>query len=173
MNLKSILLQRSSKSKIEKVAQQVCLNSVLYQELIELIIKGQPPIPQYGAWLLQHCSNHSPALIRPYVSRLLKLIEGDVHDGVRRGVLRSLALIDLPEPDIGKAADLCFGYLEDPKEAVAVRVFSMSILGNICKKEVELIGELTLLIESVMPTGSAALSARGRMTLKKLSKYAQ
>jgi hypothetical protein len=171
MNLKESLQNRLSRAEMVALAKKVCAQEDSFKTLIHLILKGKPPVPQYGAWLLQHCSDQAPQLIKPYVSRLLSLIEGDVHDGVRRGVLRSLEPIDLADKDIGKAADLCFRYLADPKEPVAVRVFAMSILGNICKKEADLIEELTLLIHAVIPTGSAALAARGRMVLKKLARY--
>lgn len=171
MELRAELSQRATRAQMIKLAKKICGDKALYHDLIQLIIHAEKPIPQYGAWLLQHCGDENPELIIPYVAELLELIEGEVHDGVRRGVLRSFADIQLPTDTLGKAADLCFHYLEDPKEAVAVRVFAMTVLWNVCKTEPDLMNELKLLIESVTPTGSAALAARGRMVLKEMKKW--
>ena len=171
MDLKQELAHRSSKVHMIRLAHTVCKEPKLYAELIDLILNAKPPIPQYGAWLLQHCSNIQPELILPHVEPLLNLLTEDIHDGVRRSILRAFTEITLPPSAIGQAADLCFAYLADPKEPVAVRVFAMSVLWGVCKQEPDLIDELVLLIDTVTPTSTAALAARGRMVKKEIVKW--
>ncbi|GHN02752.1 hypothetical protein WSM22_42410 [Cytophagales bacterium WSM2-2] len=56
----------------------------------------------------------------------------------------------------------------DKKEPVAVRVFSMTVLGNLAVKVPELRNELIPLIEDQMPYVSAGFVSRGRKVLKQL-----
>ena len=71
---------------------------------------------------------------------------------------------------MGKVADVCFDYLASPKEAIAIRVFAMEVLFNICKKEPELADELKLLIEDHYPHSSAGFQSKARKVLKSISK---
>ena len=68
----------------------------------------------------------------------------------------------------GEAADICFGYLVDHKETIAVRVFAMTVLGNICRREPDLGIELRLVIEEELPYASAGFKSRAKKILAEL-----
>src|SRR5919112_903210 len=59
--------------------------------------------------------------------------------------------VDIPEKFRGEIMDICFGYLTSPKEALAIKVFSMTVLGNLSKIYPEIIPELKVLIEEQLP----------------------
>jgi hypothetical protein len=63
-------------------------------------------------------------------------------------------------------ANICFGYLSDPKEPIAVRVFSMTVLANMAKENPELKNEIIPIIEDQLPFGSAGFRSRGTKVLK-------
>jgi hypothetical protein len=65
--------------------------------------------------------------------------------------------------------DTCFALL-DPKEPIAVRAFSMTVLGNLAAQHPDLKKELRLVIESQLPYGSAGFVARAKKVLKQLEK---
>ncbi len=65
-------------------------------------------------------------------------------------------------------ADSCFTFLSDPKEPIAVKVFSMSVLANITKKQPELRDELRIVIEDQLPYSTPAFKSRGGKILKEL-----
>ena len=94
----------------------------------------------------------------------------DRHDAVKRNTVRLLQGVDLPEELMGRVVDICFKFLLDVKEPVAVRVFSMQVLYNICLKEPELADELRIVIEEFMPHGTAGFKSRGKRILKGLQK---
>ncbi len=64
--------------------------------------------------------------------------------------------------------DICFKYLEFPDEALAVKVFSMTVLGNLAKKYPEIKPELKLLIEDQLPHQTAGFKSRAKKILKQL-----
>jgi hypothetical protein len=91
-----------------------------------------------------------------------------LHDAVKRNTIRILQFIPIPRSLQGHATAICFDLFKNPKEPVAVRVFSMSVLGRIAEDQPELKGELKLLIEDQLPFGSAGFISRARKVLKQL-----
>ncbi len=170
MQLEESLRQRCSKTKMMNMAHYVAGNPAHYAELIDLILHGRPPVPQYGAWVLQHASNENPNRIIPHLRELLELIDGDAHDAIKRAVLRTLAMIDVPKKEKEQVINICFRLLEDNKQAVAIKVFSMSALWRACQGENDLLQELGRQIQIQMPTGSAGFKSRGRKILKAIDR---
>lgn len=66
--------------------------------------------------------------------------------------------------------DICFNYLESPTEALAVKVFSLSVLGNLAKLYPGIIPELKLIIEEQLPNQSAGYKSRAKKVLKQITK---
>jgi hypothetical protein len=56
--------------------------------------------------------------------------------------------------------------VESPTEAVAIKAFSLTILGNLAKKYPEIIPEIKLLIQDQMPDQTAAFKVRAKKLLK-------
>ena len=79
-----------------------------------------------------------------------------------------MALTEIEEGLEGEFAELCFAYICDPKEAIAVRSFSITVLYNICLKEPVLANELKMTLEDQMPHGSSGFKSRAKKTLKLL-----
>jgi hypothetical protein len=97
---------------------------------------------------------------------MIKNLYNDVPDAVKRNTLRLLQDRELPSEVLGVATDVGFKIMESRAEPIAVKVFAMTMLANICKKVPELKNELKLLIEDQMPYGSAGFRSRGKRILK-------
>jgi hypothetical protein len=54
----------------------------------------------------------------------------------------------------------CFKFLESPTEALAVKVFSMTVLVNLAKQYPEIVPEIKILIEDQLPHQSAGFKSR-------------
>ena len=93
----------------------------------------------------------------------------DAHVAVKRNIMRLLQDIEIPKPLYGTLTDKCFALL-DPKETIAVRVFSMTVLANIAKQEPDLKKELRIVIEDQLPYGSAGFLSRARKVLKEINR---
>ncbi len=62
--------------------------------------------------------------------------------------------------------EICFKYLESHDEAVAIKAFSLTVLGRLAKKYPEIISEIKLLIEEQLPHQSAAFKSRAKKFMK-------
>lgn len=123
---------------------------------------------QRAAWVVSHCADKYPELIEPYIEPMILNLKKNITVAVQRNTLRVLQEREMPDSIIGDAADICFKILESAKEPIAVKVFAMTLLANICKKVPELKNELKILIEDQLPYGSAGFKSRANKILKKL-----
>jgi hypothetical protein len=119
-----------------------------------------------AAWVMSYCVIKNPVLIESYLEKLIKNLNADVHVAVKRNTVKVLQYVDIPEKLWGRAATACIYLLQSNKEPVAVKVFSMTVLANICKHEPELATELKLIIENQLPFASAGFKARAKKILR-------
>lgn len=170
MDIKAALLQEHSKTQSLKIADYIGNSQERYDRLMELFLMEEYRVTQRAAWALQFATEAHPHLLDFHLRPVIENLQKPVHDAVKRNTLRFLQFVDLPEDLLGLAADICFAFLDDPKEAIAIRVFAMTVCYNICLKEPELGNELRLIIEDHLPHGSAGFKSRGKKILKALKK---
>ena len=173
MDLQKEILKEHSKAQTLKIVRYVGNNSERFAELVDLFLKGPYRVTQRAAWPLSICVEHHPEIVKPHLKRLLKNLKQPVlHNAVKRNTIRLLQFIEVPKSLHGEVATLCFDYLQDNKEAIAVRAFSMTVLANIAKTNPDLKRELIMILEDILPYGSAGLISRARNTIKQLNKKA-
>jgi hypothetical protein len=169
VNLKTLILKEHSKAQRERITKYIGDDPKKFTELVDIFLTGPYRITQRAAWPLSYCVEQNHSLIKPHILTLLKFVERpDAPDAVKRNIVRLLQFIEIPKRNQGRIANLCFTFLLDKKEPIAVRVFSMRVLGNLAKKMPELKNELIPLIEDEIPYGSAGFISRGRKVLKEL-----
>ncbi|MEM6316043.1 MAG: hypothetical protein AAF960_00145 [Bacteroidota bacterium] len=171
MDLKAAILKEHSKAQAILVRDYIDADQSRFDELMTHFYGNEHRVTQRAAWIMMHCVEKYPFLLNKHLEKLVHNLQNkNLHVAVKRNTVRVLQDVELPEDLMGIAADCCFGYLLDPKEAVAVRAFSMTVLYNICKKEPDLSEELRLVIEEHLPYGTAAFQSRGKKILKALQK---
>lgn len=169
MNLKEAALKEHSKAQCNKIVKYVGHDPKKFSELVKVFLDGPYRVSQRIAWPLSYCVEENTALIHPHFTKILKFAQQPgVHDSVKRNVVRLLQFMDIPKKYQGMVFDMCFKFFNDSKEARAVRVFSMTVLGNIAMKQPELKNELIPLIEDQLPYESAGFVSRARKVLKQL-----
>ncbi len=173
MDIKAAILKDHSKPQILKIVDYIASDQQRFDEMIELILKGDKKIAQRVSWAMSYCVEAYPGLIISHLESLMENLRNPVHDAIKRNTLRSLEYVEIPEDLMGLVADICFEFLDSPKESIATRVFSMTALYKICQKEPELSNELKLVIEDHYPHGSAGFKSRARKILKGISKLQQ
>lgn len=168
MNLREQLLTENSKENIELVASWIGNNEERFQQLMDLFLFDKYRVVQRSAHALGKVGEKHPEMILPYIDAMLKrMSEPDIHVAVKRNVVRVLQYIDIPEKHHGDVMNLCFDLLADAKEAIAVRVFSMTVLDNLSKQYPEIKQELHAIVEDQLEQGcTAAFKARAKTILK-------
>ncbi len=167
--IKEWLLKEHSKRNTQLIVAYVGNNSYRLKELLKIFSEGDKRLSKRAAWPLSYIAELHPALVKPHLRFIIRLLENSPHDAIKRNVLRLLQYIKIPNSLIGKIADYCFAYLKSEAEPVAIRVFAMQVLANLCLTYPELKQELIPLIEDMMPYGSAGIKSRGKKILIELN----
>ncbi len=166
MDIRAVLEADHSKPQMLSIAEYIGDQQERFDQLIHIFLHDEPVITQRAAWAVNHCCDQHPQLIDKHVVTLWKNLEKPQHSAIRRNTLRIFTTYPLPPEVEGMAATLCFDYLADPNEKIAVRAHSILILYQLSKKEPDLIPELILLLEEIMPHASAGIRSRARKVLK-------
>lgn len=160
--IKEQLLSAYSKKTADKIAFEIGDNPTYFKELVKLITENDYRIVQRAAWPLSLVCKKNPALIKPYISFFIEKLTEPTHDALHRNVLRIFQDIPIPKEQQGILANICFAFLYATEKPIAIRVFAMSVLQNICKEEPELANELCQYIEGRIQLESPAFRSRGR-----------
>ncbi len=171
MNLESEILKEHSKRQTVKIAQWIGSDQKRFAQLMQLFLEGEYRIVQRSSWIVSVCAEQYPVLVTPWLSRMIKKMqEKNVHNAVQRNVVRLLQFVDLPRSLQGRAANICFNFLQSPETPIAVKAFSMTVLANIARKEPDLKREVALVIEELLPYGGPGIRSRGKKVLHQLSR---
>lgn len=169
MNLGEEILKAPGKRQRDKIVSFVGNDRKRFANLIEIFLQGPYRITKRAAWPLSYCVEKHPELLRPHWKKILALVgKPDIHDAVKRNVLRMFQFVSIPPAYQARTADLSFKFLADVKEPVAIRVFAMTVLANLTREVPELKNELIPIIEDQLPYASAGFLARSKKVLKQL-----
>ena len=165
-------LIESSRALTDIVVSNIGSNQVLFNEAMELMYMDKHPISMRAAWVTYLVSEKYPNLATPHLEKLIKVLHSTKVDGVKRSALKMLfnAINDLSENRFGELADIAFTMAEDPKQAIAVRAFSIDILLKVVKVYPDITNELIAILESIIPDGSRGLKNKCRKNIIGLRK---
>lgn len=171
MNLKAALLKENSKKQTLLIAATIATNPKLFEEAMEVFFANEYILTQRCAAVINACFEKNPKLIEPYLLKLIdNLSKKGLHDAVKRNTVRMLQFMDIPKNLQGLAFENCMKLLLSAEEAIAIRVFAMTVLFNICKVEPELKNELIIAIETHLHYASKGFLNRAGKLLSKLKK---
>ena len=171
MNLREEILQAKTKAAANKVCAWIGPSQERYDEVVKLFMADEMRLTQRAAWIVSTAAEPYPYLFEAHLELFIKqLLIPDLVVVKKRNILRILQFTDIPEEWQGYAADICFRFLGNVQEPIAVRAFAMTVVYNIGKKQPDLLPELRLMIEDMMPHGSSGIKARGRKILKEIDK---
>ncbi len=163
MNLRVEILQEHSKTQCTRIVNWVGNNQQRFDTLFHLFLNDEYRVVQRAAWPVSYCVKAHPEFISKHWKKLIdNLKKPNLHDAVKRNSIRLMQDIKLPEKYHGEIMDTCFKYLESPAEALAVKVFSMSVLENLSKIYPEIKPELLLIIKEQLPYQTAGFKSRAK-----------
>lgn len=170
LNIKEQLHITHSKENSEIIAEYIGNDQAKFKELVDLFIDEEYRISQRSAMVLGKCTDQYPQLIYPHLEMIILNLRNPISDAVKRNTVRTLQDTYIPDHLLGEATDILFNIMQNRNEAIAIRVFTMTALYNICARVPELAKELKIIIEDQLPYGSAGFKSRGFKTIKKLDK---
>lgn len=171
MDIKDVLTKGHSKEITDRIVKYVGSDSDHFSELVSIYLEGPYQITQRAAWPLSYAVINHPNLIEPHLGKILKFTKKPgVHDAVKRNTVRLLQFIKIPKRYQEEVINLCFDFLTDSKQPIAIKVFSMTVLADLVTDIPELKEELRVIIEDQLPYSGAGFQSRGKKVLKWLAK---
>ncbi|MEO8763324.1 MAG: hypothetical protein ABI416_03515 [Ginsengibacter sp.] len=171
MDLKQEILKEHSKAQCNKIVSWAGHDMKRCNELFKLFLHGEYRITQRAAWPLSYCVIAYPRLLEnKYTVLLNNLKKESLRDSIKRNTVRLLQYTVIPKKNEGAVMEICFKYVESPGEAVAIKAFSLSVLGKLAGKYPEIIPEIKLIIEEQLPHQSAAFKTRAQAFLRTCSR---
>ena len=166
MDLRSEILKEHSKAQCDKIVAWVGGSQSRFDELFNLFLNDIYRVTQRAAWPLSYCVRAHPILIKKNFEKLIdNLQKPGLHNAIKRNTIRLLQYVDIPKKFQGQVMDICFGYVEAPAEAVAIKAFSLTVLAKLAKLYPEILPEIKLLIQSQLPYQTAAFKSRAKNIL--------
>lgn len=166
MHLREEILKEHSKTHCNKIVQWIGNDQKRFDELFELFLNAEHRVTQRAAWPLSYSAIAHPGFINKNLLRLINnLKKPGLHNAIKRNSIRLLQHITIPEKFHGKVIEICFRYVESPTEAVAIKAFALTVLGNLSKQYPEILPEIKLLIEEQWPHQTAAFKSRAKKLL--------
>lgn len=163
MNIREAILEVHSSKQADRVATYVGNDPVLFAELVKLLTGPVYRVSQRVSWPLGLCIERYPELVKPHFKTFIKELECiDSHVAVRRNIIRLLQFVEIPKRHSGRIFDICYRFLDDPKQPVAIRCFSLSVAANIARDSPELLDELRLVALKYPQCATAGFRSRTR-----------
>lgn len=163
MDLRETILKEHSKKNCNTIVSWVGNNNKRFNQLFDLFLNDEYRVTQRAAWPLSYSAIAHPEFMNKNFEKLINnLRKPNLHDSIKRNTVRLLQEVQIPEKLEGAVMGMCFNYLAAPKETVAIKAFSLTVLGKFAKKYPEIIPEIKLLIEEQINHQSAAFKSRAK-----------
>ena len=168
IDLEQLLRDEHSKKQTDRIVRYIGNDEQRFAALIRLFFRGEYRITQRAAWPLSYCVRAHPELIGPYFKPLLdNLARKDIHSAVIRNTVRLLQDVSIPKRYHGRVMSICFDLLQSAETPIAIKAFSLSILGNLAADYPDIRGELKLIIEEQWEHATPAIRSRAKRILSR------
>jgi 8-oxo-dGTP diphosphatase len=171
-DLQAIINNMMSMPEAEWVAASAVENPAIFVKLYEYSFSPDKHLSFRASWTLSKVCDRYPEMIYPYLSQIVDSLTGIDNESTLRSFLRILSLTDIDKINRhhqGILADFSFSQLNSGFSAIAVKAYSMEILYKLTLIYPDLANELSASIRVLMEDGSAGITSRGRMILRKLA----
>ncbi len=173
MDIKSALLKEHSRKQALKISNYIGKDPKKFKILADFFLGNEYRLAQRAAYSINFCGTNHPNLITPLIPKmLLKLEDKNVHDAVKRNSLRLFQFISIPKKYHGKVVQTSFKLLQDYSQPIAIRVFAMTTIANLCPLYPELSNELLPIIQKELSQNpKPAYISRAKKALKIIQKH--
>lgn len=171
MNLREKILNEHSRKQCDDIVSWVGNDQQRFDELFSLFLSDEYRVVQRSAWPVSYCVEAFPAFITKHYPALIKKLEKpSLPDAVKRNSTRLLQHVDIPKRYCGSIMDICFRFVASPDEAVAIKAFALTVLGQLAKKYPDIIPEIILTIEDQYDHQRPSFQGRAKKLLKEFKK---
>ena len=158
---------RRSIGRSNQVVRLVLKDPRRFGELMACLWSEYPVIRLRAADAAEKVSAKRPELLQPYKSELLGLLAETEQIELRWHLAQMVPRLRLTAPERRRAAAALQSYLED--RSSIVKTFALQALADLARNDASLRRNVHLLLDEALRAGTAAMKARSRKLLKRLS----
>ncbi len=175
MNYRDFLLRPLSKHFVDRLAEEIFLNTDDFELVYQLIFDDEITVAWRAAWACQKISEKMPLLFSDdQFNEIAALTISTTHQGLKRGCLSVLNNLTIPRPLPVDLLDACYDWMISAKSAIAVQALSLRLLQKFCEAEPDLIPEMMAYLENFETENlSPGMRASRRNVIKSLSKISR
>lgn len=166
---RAIILKAAHKVDWVMIAHDCALDQSKLDLLVKFFLGDDSRLQQRSSNIINHFFELFPKRLLQYADQIVFSLNKElIHSSVKRNVVRLMQFVDLrslSDETLSFLIDTCFKFLQDTKEPIAVRAFSMTVLYNASLIYPELSNELRPILEEVLIYGSAGEKSRAQKTL--------
>ncbi|PLX14458.1 MAG: hypothetical protein C0594_00060, partial [Marinilabiliales bacterium] len=118
------------------------------EDLMQIFFKEKNMTAQRAAWAIEVVVEQKPQLVSPYMHEMIDALEGDTTQAFRRNALKFLRKVELGDDDLGKLTNICFGIVQNAKEAIAIKMYSIYFLQKVTFMFPDLAQELFYILQN-------------------------
>lgn len=170
MDIREVLTAAHSKEIRDAIIHYVGSNPKRMQELMDCYFSDDLRLNQRSSWPVSYIAHKSPELMDPYHQQMMDDLENPKHNAMVRNTVRIYQEITIPESIEGQLFEKCYGYVADPREATAIRSFSLTILEKLSSKFPDLKNEVIELVKEQAPHGTSGFKNRAKKMLLRMGK---
>ncbi len=170
MEIEEFLSIDSSRLNAELLVEKFDEDPGVFETILNLMYQDTYPLSMRAARVIWLIGERYPDFIKSYMPEMIAKLPAFKVDGVRRNILALIENSPLPEIDLGNLFEYCYTALENVKEPISVRGYSITILYEISRLEPQLKTELINFFESLLPNDSIGIETRIKHTLRRLYK---
>ncbi len=169
-SLSDIVMAEHSRSQADFIADIVISRPQLIKELLDIVLLNHEPISRRASWPLRIISDRDNKLLEPYVHIIIEQLPNIDNVAIRRAFLAVLVNVVIPEEYHGELLQFLSEVLINAGSPVASLIYSADIFYKISMDEPELLNELKLMLELLIPFGTPGVKSKCRKTIKKIEK---
>lgn len=141
----------------ESFADYFIKNPDQVDPLVNLIIEMEPyPLKEYASWILLHLAKSGKVRLQKYYPELVNVIFKTSDQSVLRNVVNCISLLEHSTYRESELIDLLISFIQNPKNKVALQVYSIYTLLRFVQLYPELKDEIRQIIELNAEGKSAA-----------------
>ncbi len=159
-----------SRAQAVMIADIIIQKPFLLDELLEIIFTEKEPLSRRAAWALRFIHERDVRLLDNYFPIIIIKLPEIESVAIQRNFLYLLANSNIPEFYHARLLEFTSIVLLNTSSSVASLIYSIDIFFNISKSEPDLLNELKLMIEMLLPVATAGVRSKSIRTLKKIER---
>ena len=152
MSFLEMLSTDSYRATADAIVDKIGWNQDYFNEVVDYSLTNEYPVAMRAARVAQLCAEKHPSLAVSNLERIIEFLPKAKIDGVKRCYIKlfteNVAISELEKlKNLGILLDMGFQWVLNPKEAIAIRAFSLYLLNKLSKIEPDINIELLAVLE--------------------------